>query len=288
MPGVITVSFIKTEQDVNMPMISCLCCNSRLTELNYLDQFLQKQLLHCSKCGHVQVAVIPDKKKLYEYYQNAYSADRKHMFSSRYINIMKKRALSQADYIGNYIRIGDWKVVDYGCGFGQTLEVFRKNGCQVSGYDYDEVAVNYCKENNINANLMPADGIINLEDTDIVIMSHILEHLDTPDVTMAYIKKHANYIFIEVPAYDYRINEQFDNQEGHLNFFTYTSLHKYLEKLSFEIVDIASYGPSMNLFWKSNFRILRYIYRSFTRDYFYNRYNNRCDSGIWIRALVKC
>lgn len=73
------------------------------------------------------------------------------------------------------------KILDIGCGYGQTLIALRKAEYEnISGIDISEEAVKYCVENNLD--VVQISDIASFADRnqnqyDYLIMSHVLEHL---------------------------------------------------------------------------------------------------------------
>lgn len=88
------------------------------------------------------------------------------------------------------------KILDIGCGFGQTLNALKKEGySQLKGIELLQVAVDYCKST-LQLDVIQTSDIIaysqlNQSTFDCIIMSHVLEHLpkDTIIPTLTAIRK---------------------------------------------------------------------------------------------------
>jgi SAM-dependent methyltransferase len=86
------------------------------------------------------------------------------------------------------------KILDIGCGLGQNLRELVKRGYINSiGIDIASDAVNFCKKNNLNAELI--EDILKYDSTegrfDFIIMTHVLEHLNKDKIipTLKHIKE---------------------------------------------------------------------------------------------------
>jgi 2-polyprenyl-3-methyl-5-hydroxy-6-metoxy-1,4-benzoquinol methylase len=80
----------------------------------------------------------------------------------------------------SFIDDNDQKILDYGCGSGHFTNRIKnsKPSCTVIGADINAYAINYARQryNNIIF-LNPDDHLFEQEDFDIIIVSHLLEHI---------------------------------------------------------------------------------------------------------------
>ncbi len=99
-------------------------------------------------------------------------------------------------------------VLDLGCNLGEISNKIAEFSNQVVGVDYNNDLITKAnwRCNNSNLKFVCADAVSYLEKTsekfNIVILSHILEHMETP---IEFLKKCIPYtkkIFIELPDYD--------------------------------------------------------------------------------------
>ena len=88
------------------------------------------------------------------------------------------------------------KVLDIGCGFGQFLFALKQmDYTNLTGIDINDESINECKSKGINAiqiNDIREFARNSTEKYDIIIMSHVLEHIDKDIIidTLAHIKKY--------------------------------------------------------------------------------------------------
>ena len=116
-------------------------------------------------------------------------------------NYFEYRNISEKNYqntqlplwIKNEITDKDVKILDYGCGFGQTLKALKKDGYQaIYGVDIEENAIESCKNNNLKVERLDLTNIKNPYEFkfDIIILSHIIEHIPKSEIidTLAFIR----------------------------------------------------------------------------------------------------
>ena len=108
------------------------------------------------------------------------------------LNYFELRNVKETDY-ENYI-LPDWlietlsledKILDYGCGLGQMLIALKRQGYNnLKGADICLAAVDICKKNKLDVE--QRDVYEMLEEYrgyfDVVILSHVLEHLDKSEM----------------------------------------------------------------------------------------------------------
>jgi len=266
----------------------CICCNNEVQKTAHVDWLFHDKLLHCKNCGHIQMAKIPDFHALKEYYSKDYKSARSRFINDAYLKIMKVRAISQLNFIqSNFMNFELKNATDIGCGYGLLLEELEKGRMDASGVEFDPDCVTYCIERGLKVTLVSEESRIIPDDMpDLVIASHVLEHIREPDAFLAEIKRKTRVVFVEIPKYDAGINEQFTDQEGHLNFFTQKSLTSLFQRLGYHILCVESFGPSMNFFWKDEWRWIRTFRRIINGDYFFHEYERKNPYGIWVRLLA--
>lgn len=130
-------------------------------------------------------------------------------------------------------------VLDYGCGRGETLEIFGAAGFVVAGADVDAECVRLASRFGAAQILNPQDpiGQFGRKSYDVVTCFHVLEHVDNPRKTLndlAAIARH--YVVLAVPNLRYlhrlftrRIDVTFVN-EGHLQSWDHWHLLSLAER----------------------------------------------------------
>lgn len=113
-------------------------------------------------------------------------------------------------------------VLDLGCKYGEISNALAAKSKKVIGLDFDQKAINIANKRYKKDNLefVVADARKYLMQTtmefDVLILSHILEHLDNPKEFLEGIKSFFTYVYVEVPDFDksylnhYRKDEKVD------------------------------------------------------------------------------
>jgi len=99
----------------------------------------------------------------------------------------------------------NFSVLDLGCNLGDNSFLVSSKVKNVLGIDYDKDSINiakkYYKANNLN--FVVGDAIDYLKDCtenfDVLMLSHILEHLEEPEKFLNHFSGMFRYIYIEVP-----------------------------------------------------------------------------------------
>lgn len=138
-------------------------------------------------------------------------------------------------------------VLDYGCGRGETLQIFGAAGLRVTGADVDPECVKRAARFGAAVTLDPDDPVkqFGRKSFDIVTCFHVLEHVDTPKKTLTELAQIARrYVLIAVPNLRYlnllfarSIDVSFVN-EGHLQSWDHWHLRSLAERhCGLELVD---------------------------------------------------
>jgi len=99
-------------------------------------------------------------------------------------------------------------VLDLGCNLGDISFFISEKAKEVVGIDYNKNAIEIAKKRYIKNNLTFIYGEAfeflnsNNKKFDILILSHILEHLDNPQEFLLRFKDYFKFIYIEVPDFD--------------------------------------------------------------------------------------
>lgn len=111
------------------------------------------------------------------------------------------------DFLLKKISQGD-TILDLGCAFGEISCKLSESCKSVIGVDHNPANIKYAQDNckNENVKFVCGDALeflnMNKQKYDILICSHILEHLDDPASLLQKFKHYFSYIYIEVPDFD--------------------------------------------------------------------------------------
>jgi SAM-dependent methyltransferase len=187
--------------------INCVCCKGKEAELLYTgirSVYTDKpySIVCCVQCGNGITYPEVSREELSKIYSETYLYP-VHLLA---LGEKKYRSRSLAAFIRKQATSADHPdLLEVGCMFGYLLDEL-KNEYSVSGIDIGEKAVDYCRKRGLDVQLNSVENYIkkNTKKFDIIILSHVLEHLLHPDevlISLRRILKPGGKIFILVPNY---------------------------------------------------------------------------------------
>jgi SAM-dependent methyltransferase len=154
-------------------------------------------------------------------------------------------------------------VLDLGCHKGDMSVYLADKAKLVVGVDYDQSAINLAKEayKKDNLTFICADAYEYLNSTDIkfdiLILSHILEHLDDPGSFLRKYTPFFKYLYIELPDFEKSFLNQYRKDMGlpliytdddHVSEFGRGELTELIEKCGLQIIS-AEYVYGLQKIW---------------------------------------
>ncbi len=138
----------------------------------------------------------PTPKSIHLPYELDETSNRNHFYE----NLWKKVALSLlADHEKN---LTGMKLLDYGCGRGETLNYASELGMIPTGLDVDPECVRIASEKG-HAKILNLEDVhaqVSEKNYDIVTCFHVLEHVDNPKEVLSMLGKCARkYVLVAVP-----------------------------------------------------------------------------------------
>jgi len=97
------------------------------------------------------------------------------------------------------------RVLDLGCGNGAIAAIVSARAASVTGIDHDVQHVAQAQTNFPSIRFLSGDArtfIASDETFDVLILSHVLEHLDEPDSLLKDVAARFSRIYIEVPDFE--------------------------------------------------------------------------------------
>jgi 2-polyprenyl-3-methyl-5-hydroxy-6-metoxy-1,4-benzoquinol methylase len=139
------------------------------------------------------------------------------------------------------------RLLEIGCGGGAGLESMQKIGWRVTGLDFDEGAVNNARNKGLDVRLgqLSAQAFAD-ENFDAVVMSHVIEHVPSPDKLLAEcrrILKKEGILVVLTPNADsplhihYGLNWRGLEAPRHLQIFTPRSLANMAKSTGYSVVE---------------------------------------------------
>lgn len=158
---------------------------------------------------------------------------------------------------------GDMCVLDLGCSSGDVTAVLAEHAAKVVGVDHDLNSISKARERYQRANLsfLHMDALDYLKGTedrfDVLVLSHVLEHLDGPEDFLEKFKGFFTWIYIELPDFDktylnhYRLelgSDLIHTDDDHVSEFDRDELHELLERCGMTVVE-AEYRFGVQRLW---------------------------------------
>ena len=160
----------------------------------------------------------------------------------------------------------DHNVLDLGCKYGEISRTIAIKANRVVGIDYDKNAIKVASKQNNPSNLsflcIDAHEYLQVNNYkfDVLILSHVLEHIDNPINFLQKYAPHFKHIYIEVPDFEASYLNIYRKELGmsliytdadHVSEFDRCDLNKIVEKIGFEVV-FAEYRFGIQRLWCNN------------------------------------
>jgi len=228
--------------------------------LGTAECFTGKQIVSCTACQLKSVFPMPTAAELDTYYSSYWGNHDVDALAP----LFEKQAASRYEFLAPLIRkIDPLKILDIGAGFGTIKKHFRASA-QYDAVEVDPIAVdilkNQVRTRQIFTTVAEADS-----NYDLVILSHILEHLSKPVQFLREIKtkmKPSGALFIEVPNKDFLYKER---NQPHLLFFDVQTLESIVAKAGYNIIRVDSCGMNISYLapiYRQRFKLLRKIIKN--------------------------
>ena len=218
--------------------ISCPVCDG--AEFSLLCRAQGFQLNRCSSCGHVYVS-----PRIRPEIQQRLGNELDTIFQDPFLEIQKLGA----EYLCRLLRkhAPGPRLLDIGFGGGYLLRMARAYAFQVYGLDSSESRIaelaslfgHRLKRVHLSGDPLPWGAF------DVVVMSHVVEHLPQPARVLNQVRQAMNrraILYIAVPDIDslqFRVfGNRWDaiNPVAHYQFFNESSLSRLLKECGFEII----------------------------------------------------
>ena len=212
------------------------------------------KIYQCKQCHLVQTTPVPDQDQLSKIYDLDYYGDK----SSKFSYLIEKWALYAAkDRARKLLRLHGNKsrklrILDVGCGRGVLLKAFQSLGHEVIGVERQDSPFA-----DISGVVCGDLEILDLEEEyfDVIVLWHVLEHLDAPATTLAKIRnllKNNGSLFISVPNFGSYQASLFSKHWFHLDLprhllhFSEESLSVMLKKAGMKVTHKNTFSFDQN------------------------------------------
>lgn len=208
---------------------------------------------------------------------------------------LRRTAANKADSVTRLLErngLRPHRVLELGCGTGAVIGELADRGVAEEYYavDYSEQAIRYLRETQPALHAAVADVTATPDPFGqapyaIVLLSHVLEHLEEPAAFLRAVRRmDFSYLIAEVPLEDLPfgrlkalVKDRRDNPAGHVQFFTRRSFRALLTSAGFTIVGERRYAPVLDK------ETLRFAYGRGSRKALTEHYLPRFTAPLWSR-----
>lgn len=228
----------------------CLCGKSSIgdTVISEKDRYgIKCDIVLCENCGVIRLKERLDEKSTEEFYKNEYRAIYvgQELASEEFFQHQKNRGAVFLELVQSHLEINNIKTVfEVGCGAGGILSPFYDSGMSVSGCDFGEKYLSFGKNKGFDLYQGEIDSKKTPKNSqDLVILSHVMEHLNDPLKVMPQIIEHireGKYLLVEVPGI-FDIKKTYFNpilyfQNAHVYNYYYYYLEVFFKKLGLDVI----------------------------------------------------
>jgi len=190
-----------------------------------------------------------DKKNLGDGFYEQFWADSLYQQAYAFDSAVRDRYPAIKKVWGEMRQAG--KVLDYGCGNGVLTYWLWCNGfgVEIMGVDVSETGIknaqkSFARNGLIFATIDALNGLAP-HSFDVVVSSHVLEHIDQPEVVLASIAEKAEWLVLEVPLEKciwqdlvarFKGKSRKDNPLGHVNFWNKATFNQFLKESGLLVV----------------------------------------------------
>jgi SAM-dependent methyltransferase len=218
-----------------------VCSHGKLQNCSkHLRGFVKIELKKCLHCGVIFQTPRLDSGSLQRFYEFEYRFSLFDLHKDIVENTFN-RGIRRGEKISRFLEKGGIsiegkRIYEIGCGYGGILEYFKSRGCSVWGSDFTPKAVNYGRNRGLNLEVGSLGILRSLEiKPEIVILSHVLEHIEKPVEFLKEINDlidEKTIVYVEIPVLEKR-----SVQIGHLVFYTPETLNDTLARSGLNLVD---------------------------------------------------
>jgi SAM-dependent methyltransferase len=211
------------------------------------------QIVKCQSCGLVHLNPRPALKEVISYYPKTYHAYQKPTQHLMFRLMNGVRWLTRAN---QYLRLigKSGRILDVGCGDGEVLEELQKRGLwELWGLDFNEGVIKTAKKKGLRVYAGTIESVRLPKDYfDLIIMNHLVEHLENPLGTMRRARellRKGGFVVGQLPNIDCWEYPLFGEKWAgfhiprHLQMFSKKTLGVLFQKAGFKHIQI---GPAFH------------------------------------------
>lgn len=259
-------------------MFNCPSCDAevRTVRYRYMQDDKESWIYRCAHCSlmFARPIFIHDIS-----HRQMDSVDDAELFNNSFLKKLHEHLIIKREirHVRKIFSRKEFSLLDIGCGTGWTSSVWKKEGAQVTGLEPSAVRGKIAEERyGLRIISSYIEELVNTEHFDVIVMRHVLEHLENPLSVLSKVKHHLHkkgLLVIVVPNIDCIGRFIFGTRWAwvlpwHCNFFNPGALSFLLERAGFET--IKSYQTPSPLWYPESFLRTLPFGKSFVEK-FYNR-----------------
>jgi len=201
------------------------------------DRYLLEPVV-CKKCGHVQLRETLDVDMYKDY-----------LYTPSFSGAFQEYIVSFVNGLDHLTGISGKRVIEIGSSNGYLLKLLMQKGWEVLGFEPSSVLASEAEQNGVQTERMYFGSTESLECVkkwgglvDVVIMRHVLEHLDNLNDIIDMIGQivQEGFLIIEVPWLLRIVKEKqfYAFFHEHLSYFSIRILQELVQKYGFQLVNI--------------------------------------------------
>jgi SAM-dependent methyltransferase len=233
-------------------------------------------IVKCRRCDFVYAYHILNDELLHYVYSTVISVDKAQEYRSQTVKRWSKMPLLHLLFsLASKQSGGEISFLDFGCGWGETLQIGRACGVECCGVEIEQQRIKFLRDQGFVVK-ETIDDLINSDPFDIVYSNVVLEHVPNPRQILeglASVTKSGGYGFFGVPAYTERrmkricrnfsrgqdLPDKNINPWEHLNYFSPANFREMLEQCGFKVIAPVGMLPyaAFPLSWSDSLALFR-------------------------------
>ena len=241
-------SLRKNHDRAGISQYKCIICGEYESTQEYTYHYDDNQsgILRCSNCGHLFIKPVPlvslnDRTMV--------SIDDAEFGGSHFLKKLQKIFVIEKEIkkVKKCLSADQPALLDLGCGTGWTTAIWRDHGFRVTGLEPSESRRKIAQERHrLEVSDKHIENFTADQRFDVVVMRHLLEHIEDPNKVLAQIKsflKPDGILLIIIPNINcigrYIFKENWEwILPWHLHFYTPKTLEKLLVKSGYRKIEI--------------------------------------------------
>ena len=232
----------------------CPICSSNKTEIlrnfrNTSNIYSEMKLIQCLSCDMVFADPMPNVKAIEDYnstyFSSAHGAQPQSDVANAFFSGLARLRLA---HVENYLKkksIDVKNILEIGPGNGYFAQHWLETDSTVKYSVIETDSTYHTNLKNLGVQIINTSDTKELEEVDLVIISHVLEHVTDPYEFLTKVTsrlRKGGVLFVDVPCNDWMHKP---NDEPHLLFFNKNSISHLFQKMEFKDIQGSYHGQKI-------------------------------------------